>query len=339
MITTEILRIANLARSFTLGPLDPRFNLQKCLEEVLRNHLPSDAHERATGRLFISVTRIHDKSNVILSEFRYREQLIQAILAGCFIPTYSGIIPVPFKGVRYIDGSVTNNQPVVDQHTIRVSPFSGEADICPRSTPASSHANLVSMVVDVTEENLGRFFRVFIPQDPAAMIRLCQQGFDDALGYLHCNKKTVLAKSFFITSTFLVIEKDASASSLTAQEEAEGNNNNNKKKKMNNNNITRSSVGQWGRALWDGQNGGDGDEEDRIDSPSSSSSALSRSESVLKTLNINGVSGGGINNKLDNSTSVGDVKAQREEAEEGDDNKEGRTVLIPVDLIVANLKR
>lgn len=322
VITTEILRIANIARAFTLGPLDPRFNLQKCLEEVLRNHLPEDAHERATNRLFISVTRIHDKSNVILSEFRYREQLIRAILAGCFVPTYSGIIPVPFKGVRYIDGSVTNNQPVIDPHTVCVSPFSGEADICPRSAPTSSHANLVSMVVDVTEENLGRFFRVFIPQDPAAMIRLCQQGFDDALGYL-CNKKTVLAKSFFITSTFLVIEKEE-ARELKAKEEEEEMNNNN-----NNNNV-----GQWRRAFW--RNGDGGGEEERIDSTSSSSSSPAISRSVLKTLNINGKSGGGgINNLNNNRTSTGgDVKA-----EEGDDNKEGRTVLIPVDSIVADLKR
>lgn len=72
------------------------------------------------------------------------------------------------------------------------------------------------------------------------------------------------------------------------------------------------------------------------DSTSSSSSSSAISRSVLKTLNINGKSGGGgINNLNNNRTSTGgDVKA-----EEGDDNKEGRTVLIPVDSIVANLKR
>lgn len=216
VIFTEILRITNIARSFTLGPLDPRFNLHKCLEEVLRNHLPEDAHKRASGRLFISLTRIHDKSNVVLSEFRYREQLIKAILAGSFIPTYSGFLPKPYRGVRYIDGSVTNNLPVIDGSTIRVSPFSGEADICPNSAAEAScsHANIVNMVVDVTEENLHRFLRVFIPKEPAAMIQLCEQGFDDALRYLQCNKRNVLVKSFFITSTFVFVGNDERGTDL-----------------------------------------------------------------------------------------------------------------------------
>lgn len=315
VITSEILRITNLARSFTLGPLDPRFNLHRSLEEVLRTHLPDDAHERANGRLFISLTRIYDKSNVVVSEFRYREQLIKAILAGCFIPTYSGFLPAPFLGVRYIDGSVTNNQPVIDQNTIRVSPFSGEADICPNLVTQASctHANLVNMVVDVTEENLSRFFRVFIPQDPVAMIRLCQQGFDDALGYLQGNKNTVQAKSFLITSTFLIIEKEAS--NATGKNGAEADaarllTNSNKFK-------TKATIAgeQWTAADLGSENG-DVD----IDS-----SMLSPSDSVLKRLNVSGgrqsgrTSGGG----------DGDYKEQPHH---------GRTIR-PVDLIVAHLKR
>ena len=222
VITTEILRITNLARSYTLGPLDPRFNLHRSLEEVLRNHLPDDAHERASGRLFISLTRVRDKTNVVLSEFRYREQLIKALLAGCFIPTYSGLVPPPFKGVRYIDGSVTDNQPVIDHTTVRVSPFSGEADICPRTVEGgASHASLVNMMVDVTGENLSRLFRVFVPQDPAAMIRLCQQGYDDALGYLQENRSVLGMKSFFITSTFLLLEQEKGTETQSIETTAE----------------------------------------------------------------------------------------------------------------------
>lgn len=310
MITTEILRITNLARSFTLGPLDPRFNLHTSLEEVLRNHLPDDAHERATGRLFISLTRIYDKSNVILSEFRYREQLIKAILAGCFIPTYSGFLPAPFQGVRYIDGSVTNNMPVADQHTVRVSPFSGEADICPSvATQAScSHANLVNMVVDVTEENLSRFFRVFIPQEPAAMVRLCQQGFDDALGYLQRNKNTVQAKSFLITSTFLILENGAtktSTANTTAVADADA------ARLLRNSNKFKAG-GAGGEQKWRVEKGDDKEVEGGSSNSSFDSTVLSPSESVLKQLNISG---------------------QR------DNNKdEGRTIR-PVDLVVAHLKR
>lgn len=317
VITTEILRITNLARSFTLlGPLDPRFNLHKCLEEVLRNHLPDDAHERASGRLFISLTRIRDKTNVILSQFQYREQLIKAVLAGCFIPTYSGLLPPPFMGVRYIDGSVTNNLPVIDHNTVRVSPFSGEADICP-SSPTEvggnwSHANLVNMVVDVTEENLSRFFRVFIPQDPAAMIRLCQQGFDDALGYLQRNKKSFLAKSFFVTSTFLIIENgnddDDNGEREKAAEGDTDSSTTSAARLLTNINSNRSG----GRKQWTTP-AKEGDSKTRIDS-----SVLSQSESVLKKLSISK------NNSLPVS--------------HGDDTDAVR-MIRPVDLIVANLKR
>lgn len=307
---TEILRITNIARSFTLGALDPRFHLERCLEEVLRNHLPEDAHDRATGRLFISLTRIHDKSNVVLSEFRYREHLIRAVLAGCFIPTYSGLLPSPYLGVRYIDGSVTNNQPVIDQNTIRVSPFSGESDICPKTGSGGqancSHANLMNMVVDVTEENLGRLFRVFIPQDPAAMIRLCEQGFDDALGYLQCNKSAMMVKSFFITSTFHILESEGKEDGATAQSSST----------LPNRSGNNGGGRHWeGTVRWRDRAGDEDGEFTDIDS-----SVLSLSENVLKTLNISG--------------SRGDVRHGAEYNRSGD----GKTIR-PVDLIAANLKR
>lgn len=198
-----------MARSYALGPLNPRFNLSKCLEAILRNHLPDDAHERATGRLFISVTRIADNCNEILSEFRTREDLIKAILCGCFIPTYSGYMPIRYRGYRYIDGSVTNNQPTVDSDTITVSPFSGESDICPQNTHSQSlHMNVSNMVIDLSEENISRFWHVLIPQQPAALISMCQQGFDDTLRYLHRSRALVQAKSFFVTSVFLIATDD-----------------------------------------------------------------------------------------------------------------------------------
>lgn len=311
VITTEILRITNLARSFALGPLDPRFNLARCLEEVLRNHLPDDAHERASGRLFISVTRIHDKSNVVLSEFRYREHLIKAVLAASFIPTYSGLVPQPYQGVRYMDGAVTDNQPVIDQGTLRVSPFPGdEMDICPgRSNVAttSASATQAGFLNLVSEENLSRLFRVFVPQDAAATVRLCQRGFDDALGYLQCNKRAVLAKSFFISSTFLIIEDEdkqqTAAAAATRATNDEGG------YKYNDQQWETASFPPPSATL----SAGNGEEKlNDIDS-----SVLSPSESILKTLNING-----------------------DDAEDGlGRGGKARRTIHPVDLIVANLKR
>lgn len=75
--TTDILSIAVKARSPILGPLSPRFDLNKLVAESLEKGLPPDAHIRCNRRLFISVTRVSDRKNVILSEYSTREELMQ----------------------------------------------------------------------------------------------------------------------------------------------------------------------------------------------------------------------------------------------------------------------
>ncbi|OXA45588.1 Patatin-like phospholipase domain-containing protein 2 [Folsomia candida] len=130
-ITKDVLRIATLARAKTLGPFSPSFNIQKILKDGLEKILPEDAHIRVSGKLHISLTRVYDRQNVIVSHFNSREELIQAVLCSAFIPFFSGFLPPMLKGFRHMDGGFTDNLPALDQHTITVSPFSGENDICP----------------------------------------------------------------------------------------------------------------------------------------------------------------------------------------------------------------
>jgi len=56
----------------------------------------------------------------------------QAIHASSFIPFFTGFLPPRFHGIRYMDGGFSDNLPTLDEHTITVSPFCGESDICPR---------------------------------------------------------------------------------------------------------------------------------------------------------------------------------------------------------------
>uniref|UniRef100_A0A8B9R3Q4 PNPLA domain-containing protein n=1 Tax=Anas platyrhynchos TaxID=8839 RepID=A0A8B9R3Q4_ANAPL len=78
--------------------------------------LPEDSYQVASGRLHISLTRVVDGQNVMVSEFSSKEELIQ----------------------RYVDGGFTGLQPVssLEEAVITVSPFTGELDICPRDCPA-----------------------------------------------------------------------------------------------------------------------------------------------------------------------------------------------------------
>lgn len=76
-----MIEVAKEARKRNLGPLHPTFNLVKVIKSGLDRDLPSDAHVRASGRLCVSLTRVSDGENVLISEFSSKEELIQ-VLAG-----------------------------------------------------------------------------------------------------------------------------------------------------------------------------------------------------------------------------------------------------------------
>nr|XP_053627136.1 patanin-like phospholipase domain-containing protein atgl-1 isoform X9 [Cherax quadricarinatus] len=85
IITSSVLKTATEARRRTLGPFSPTFNIEKLLKEGLLNVLPDDAHKIVSGKLFISVTRVSDGKNILLSQFDSREELIQINLANTSI--------------------------------------------------------------------------------------------------------------------------------------------------------------------------------------------------------------------------------------------------------------
>ncbi|CAL8115066.1 unnamed protein product [Orchesella dallaii] len=187
-ITRDVLRIATLARAKTLGPFSPSFNIQKILRDGLEKILPEDAHLRVTGKLHISLTRVYDRQNVIVSQFNTREELIQAILSSGFIPIFSGWLPPKFQGVRYMDGCYSDNLPILDENTITVSPFCGESDICPRDKTVNlMQVNLSNTSIELSRQNLYRFSRTLFPPKAEILSKMCQQGFDDTLRFLARN--------------------------------------------------------------------------------------------------------------------------------------------------------
>lgn len=73
----SIIDVAKEARKRFLGPMHPSFNLVKIMRTLLYRTLPADAHQRANGRLGISLTRVTDGENVIVSHFNSKEELVQ----------------------------------------------------------------------------------------------------------------------------------------------------------------------------------------------------------------------------------------------------------------------
>lgn len=151
-LTSNFFRIVNEARSHTLGPFSTSFDIQRCLLDGLVRYLPDDAHIRVNGRLHISLTRVYDGKNVIVSQFNCRQDLLDALMCACFIPVFSGVLPPKFHGVRYMDGAFSDNLPTLDDNTVTVSPFCGESDICPRDpSPQLYHVRITGLAKSFRE--------------------------------------------------------------------------------------------------------------------------------------------------------------------------------------------
>lgn len=203
--TTDILRVAIEARARTLGPFHPSFDINAIVREALEKGLPDDVHLRANGKLHVSLTRVYDGENVIISEYNSKEDVIQVLLCSCFIPFWSGLVAPKYKGVTYIDGGFSNNLLTLDDKTVRVSPFSGEADICPQDDTFNLlQVSLSNTSFSLTPNNLYRLSHALLPPPPEILSDLCEQGFADAFRFLQRMKLISCVKCLEIRSSLLV---------------------------------------------------------------------------------------------------------------------------------------
>lgn len=76
-IRDEMLHFAKQVKAFTLGPFNPSINVFHWLELILHKHLPSDAHQLASGRLAVAMTRLTDSKLIIMSDFHSKEDVVQ----------------------------------------------------------------------------------------------------------------------------------------------------------------------------------------------------------------------------------------------------------------------
>ena len=138
---------------------------------LLHSTLPPDAHLLVNGRLFISVSSLFPTPfNRIISEFDSRQDLIDAVIAAQYIPTwtYPGICF--YRGMICVDGGVTNNLPNICVHSLRVGldkddTFTWNADFVP-SQPLSR-------------------LNTFIPAQEASLQRMLDCGKDDINDWLN----------------------------------------------------------------------------------------------------------------------------------------------------------
>lgn len=185
----NIIEVSKEARKRFLGPLHPSFNMVKTIRSCLLKSLPADCHGCASGRLGISLTRVSDGENVIITHFNSKEELIQANVCSTFIPVYCGLIPPSFQGVRYVDGGISDNLPLYElKNTITVSPFSGESDICPQDSSTNIHElRVTNTSIQFNLRNLYRLSKALFPPEPLVLREMCKQGYRDGLRFLRRN--------------------------------------------------------------------------------------------------------------------------------------------------------
>ena len=78
--------------------------------------------------MFISITTLNPIQNLLVNQFHHTDDLCRAVRASCHIPSFRKR-SVLFRGYSCVDGGFTNNNPILDQNTLRISPFFFEPHI------------------------------------------------------------------------------------------------------------------------------------------------------------------------------------------------------------------
>lgn len=172
------------------GPFHPNFDALELFEKELNALLPSDAHLKASNKVYISLTD-GTMNNVIVSQYSTFQELKEALICSCFLPGFSSWKKVPtYKDKPYLDGGFSNNQPVLhEDSTLRVSPFSGGSHISPKDGPEESRPFVSKRggeVINLTSINMKRFYGMIMP--PENLDDLFGQGYNQAEVFLKSEK-------------------------------------------------------------------------------------------------------------------------------------------------------
>ncbi|XP_045691126.1 1-acylglycerol-3-phosphate O-acyltransferase PNPLA3 isoform X2 [Phyllostomus hastatus] len=185
VLTDLVLKV----RSQSLGILQPCFSMNEFFREALHRHLPANVHELISGKVGLSLTRVSDWENVLVSDFQSKEEVVDAVLCSCFIPFVSAIMPPSFRGERYVDGGFTNSVPFFDtKTTITVSPFYGECDICPKAKSTNFfHVEVSKLNFHFCLRNCRLVCEMLCPPDLKVLRDTYLQGYLDAARFLEKN--------------------------------------------------------------------------------------------------------------------------------------------------------
>ncbi len=137
-------------------PTGVYFNIFDAMHNAGLHMLVDDSFKKASGRVAFSLTKV-DSWHIInerISNFSSTKELIEAGFASGHLPLLvNGDLVATFKGKTYIDGALTDYQPVFDDNTIKVSPYMWSYVWC-----AQSPLWFLSLYGDTSEERNWRLY-------------------------------------------------------------------------------------------------------------------------------------------------------------------------------------
>lgn len=85
------MEFARFTKQHPLGLLNPTVDVFRWLEVTLQRCLPDNAHTLATGRLYVSMTRMSDGKNVLVSEFHSKDDLVKVSIMTFFAMSFRNV--------------------------------------------------------------------------------------------------------------------------------------------------------------------------------------------------------------------------------------------------------
>lgn len=143
-------------------------------------------------------------TNEFVCEFATRIDLIEAVVAGCFIPFWFGSFKTPeYKGRKYVDGGFTNNEPRFtriassnnnnNKRQVRLCAFASLTDVSPRSSDDCMlrlSVKIAGTYYAVTWANVGRALNALLPPPISSYARFIEEG--------HANMKDFVLRNNLI---------------------------------------------------------------------------------------------------------------------------------------------
>ncbi|XP_042884874.1 omega-hydroxyceramide transacylase-like [Penaeus japonicus] len=183
ILIAEVKRV----RKTFLGAFNPYYKLEEPLINALLEVMPADAHIRASGRVFLSLTSVTTFASEVVSQYSSRDELIRAILCCCFLPYLSGFSAPSFRGRRYMDGGFSNIKPLDGPSIISINAFSGSFEICPPD-PIGERRPLnpfMGLCVSMSQENLFKLKWGIQPPEPEVLDQFFHFGYFHARNFLN----------------------------------------------------------------------------------------------------------------------------------------------------------